>query len=131
MRAGPLLTGAAATGSNGHFTVGPRRPGLLDSHCGQDRHGARSRHRPQTRKEKAIFSARLLAIGGRVGQAEAMVFQVECPFCGEPGGVEIEAADFEPGEYVLVQDCEVCCRPWTVRVQRDPNGAITVSAERD
>ena len=131
MRAGPLLTGAAATGSNGHFTVGPRRPGLLDSHCGQDRHGARSRHRPQTRKEKAIFSARLLAIGGRVGQAEAMVFQVECPFCGEPGGVEIEAADFEPGEYVLVQDCEVCCRPWTVRVQKDANGAITVSAERD
>jgi hypothetical protein len=34
-------------------------------------------------------------------------------------------------ESVLVQDCEVCCRPWTVRVQKDPNGAITVSAERD
>ena len=58
-------------------------------------------------------------------------FPVECPFCGEPGGVEIELADFEPGEYVLVQDCEVCCRPWTVRVQRDANGAITVSVERD
>jgi len=66
-----------------------------------------------------------------VGQAKAMTFQVECPFCGEPGSVEIEPADFEPGEYVLVQDCEVCCRPWTVRVQMDPNGAITVSAERD
>ena len=74
------------------------------------RHGARSRHCPQTRKEEAIFNAGLLARGGRVGQAEAMVFQVECPFCGEPGGVEIEPADFEPGESVLVQDCEVCCR---------------------
>ena len=77
------------------------------------------------------FDEGKMATGGRVGQAEAMVFQVECPFCGEPGGVEIEPADFGPGEYVLVQDCEVCCRPWTVRVQRDPNGAITVSAERD
>ena len=85
--------------------------------------------RRPARKER--FSVGLLARGGRVGQAEAMVFQGECPFCGEPGGVEIEPADFEPGESVLVQDCEVCCRPWTVRVQRDPDGAITVSAERD
>jgi Cysteine-rich CPXCG len=82
-------------------------------------------------KKEAIFSAGLLARDSRVGQAEAMVFQVERPFCGEPGVVEIEPADFEPGESVLVQDCEVCCRPWTVRVQRDPSGAIMVSADRD
>ena len=48
-----------------------------------------------------------------------------------PAGQRTETAEIEPGECVLVQDCEVCCQPWTVRVQMDPNGAITVSVERD
>jgi len=47
------------------------------------------------------------------------------------GVVEIEPADFEPGENVLVQDCEVLLPARTVRVQMDPKGAITVSADRD
>ena len=81
--------------------------------------------------DPADLQCGLLGRGNSVGQTEAMVFQVECPFCGEPGVVEIEPADFEPGENVLVQDCEVCCRPWTVRIQMDPNGATTVSADRD
>lgn len=85
----------------------------------------------RTARGSAKELARLLARDGRLGQAVAMVFQVECPFCGEMGSVEIEPADFEPGEQVLVQDCEICCRPWSVRVQTESSGAITVSAERD
>ena len=37
---------------------------------------------------------------------------VSCPFCGE--SVEIYLEPDVRG--VLVQDCEVCCNPWNVRV---------------
>ena len=39
-------------------------------------------------------------------------FQVYCPYCGEQ--VEIYLEPDLMG--TLVQDCEVCCRPWKVRV---------------
>lgn len=39
-------------------------------------------------------------------------FLVTCPFCGEE--VEIYLEPDVRG--VLVQDCEVCCNPWQVRV---------------
>lgn len=41
-------------------------------------------------------------------------FLVECPYCFEE--VEIYLEPDVSG--VLVQDCEVCCRPWTVRIVR-------------
>lgn len=40
---------------------------------------------------------------------------VMCPYCGED--VEIYVEPDVRGTYV--QDCEVCCNPWTVRVHRD------------
>ena len=55
---------------------------------------------------------------------------VECPFCGEPGEV---AADFDPespGEQVFVQDCAVCCRPWTVTVHVGHDGEVTYAVDR-
>ncbi len=40
---------------------------------------------------------------------------VTCPYCGER--VELY---LEPDvEGAFVQDCEVCCNPWTVRVTMD------------
>ncbi len=39
-------------------------------------------------------------------------FQVTCPYCGEEVGIWIEA-DVNGS---FVQDCEVCCNPWLVRV---------------
>jgi hypothetical protein len=39
-------------------------------------------------------------------------FEVSCPYCGEPGEIYIEPDVLG----TLVQDCEVCCRPWQVRV---------------
>ena len=46
-----------------------------------------------------------------------MLDEVQCPFCGEPGEI---ADDYDPdavGEQVFVQDCAVCCNPWTVTVR--------------
>jgi len=42
-------------------------------------------------------------------------FTVACPYCGEH--VEIYLEPDVMG--TLVQDCEVCCRPWQVRVGYD------------
>ena len=42
-------------------------------------------------------------------------FPVTCPYCGEQVEIYVEP-DVEGG---LVQDCEVCCNPWFVRVYRD------------
>jgi hypothetical protein len=45
-------------------------------------------------------------------------FLVTCPYCGE--AVEIYV---EPDvEGLLVQDCEVCCNPWQLRVWSDDDG---------
>lgn len=42
-------------------------------------------------------------------------FVIVCPYCGETVGLFLEF-DVE-GD--LVQDCEVCCRPWRVEVTRN------------
>jgi hypothetical protein len=42
-------------------------------------------------------------------------FNVTCPYCGED--VEIYVEPDVLGTFV--QDCEVCCNPWRVRVSRD------------
>jgi len=42
-------------------------------------------------------------------------FTVSCPYCGE--FVELYVEPDVLG--TLVQDCEVCCRPWQVRVDYD------------
>jgi len=39
-------------------------------------------------------------------------FRVMCPFCGEEVDIYLEP----DVQGVLVQDCEVCCNPWQVRV---------------
>lgn len=40
-------------------------------------------------------------------------FEVMCPYCGETVTIYVEA-DLRGS---FVQDCEVCCNPWRVRVR--------------
>ena len=42
-------------------------------------------------------------------------FTVTCPYCGE----ELEIYLEPDVRGTLVQDCEVCCNPWQVRVTRE------------
>ena len=46
-------------------------------------------------------------------------FLVICPYCGEE--IEIYLEPDVGGR--LIQDCEVCCNPWLVRVTRSAEGA--------
>ncbi len=51
---------------------------------------------------------------------------IQCPYCSETVEIGIEA-DLR-GE--LVQDCEVCCRPWAMWVESNDAGEPQVSVER-
>lgn len=51
--------------------------------------------------------------------------RVTCPYCGEEVEIHIE----EDVRGTFVQDCEVCCNPWLVRVTRSAEG-IDVSIVR-
>ena len=50
---------------------------------------------------------------------------LDCPYCGEPVEVYLEADVF--GE--MIQDCEVCCNPWRMRVSR-PGGELSIAVDR-
>jgi hypothetical protein len=52
-------------------------------------------------------------------------FVVSCPYCGEE--IELYLEPDTRGD--LVQDCEVCCNPWLVRV-REENGERDVIVSR-
>jgi hypothetical protein len=47
-----------------------------------------------------------------------------CPYCGEPVEILLDAGGGDVQEYV--EDCEVCCRPWRVRVRYARDGGASV-----
>ncbi len=51
-----------------------------------------------------------------------------CPYCGEE--VEVAVEEGGAGSERYVEDCPVCCRPWTVFVTREEEEP-TVSLARD
>ena len=57
-----------------------------------------------------------------------LTHRTRCPYCGEPVAVEVDAALAKGAEYV--EDCPVCCRPWTVCVRAD-GGQIAIELKRD
>jgi hypothetical protein len=52
---------------------------------------------------------------------------VQCPYCGEAVEIALDPGSGTEQEYV--EDCEVCCQPWRVRVTYGPDGAAEVSLE--
>jgi uncharacterized Zn finger protein len=54
-------------------------------------------------------------------------FLVQCPYCGEE--LELYLEDDVRGD--LVQDCEVCCNPWLVRILDDDGERNVVVSRAD
>ncbi len=52
------------------------------------------------------------------------VAHVSCPYCGEAGELSVDPGGGALQEYV--EDCEVCCQPWLVRVRFDGEGQASV-----
>ena len=50
---------------------------------------------------------------------------VTCPYCAEQVSIALDPGSGESQEYV--EDCEVCCQPWHVRVEYNADGTATVS----
>ncbi|HTK55342.1 MAG TPA: CPXCG motif-containing cysteine-rich protein [Gemmatimonadales bacterium] len=53
--------------------------------------------------------------------------EVTCPYCGESVTVALDPGSGAAQEYV--EDCQVCCRPWTVTVNYAEDGTATVEVE--
>jgi len=51
---------------------------------------------------------------------------VTCPYCFE--SVEVYLEPDVSG--AMVQDCEVCCRPWQMHVRHDIDGDLVVDVQR-
>lgn len=51
---------------------------------------------------------------------------VTCPFCFESQLLVVDPST--SGHFV--QDCDVCCHPWSVHVSRDDDGNLMVNVER-
>lgn len=49
---------------------------------------------------------------------------VACPHCGEANEIGLDPGSGSMQEYV--EDCQVCCQPWQVRVVYGADGAATV-----
>jgi hypothetical protein len=50
--------------------------------------------------------------------------EVECPCCGAVSEIGLDPGGGSSQEYV--EDCEVCCRPWLVRVRYQDDGSAEV-----
>lgn len=54
--------------------------------------------------------------------------RVECPYCGEPITILLDAEDADTD---YVEDCQVCCRPMVVAVQSEGNGYLYATTRRE
>jgi hypothetical protein len=52
---------------------------------------------------------------------------VYCPYCGQAVEMTIDASGGETQEYV--EDCEICCQPWSVRVTIERDGTAHVDVQ--
>ena len=48
---------------------------------------------------------------------------IECPYCGEVISLALDAS---AGSQRYIEDCHVCCRPITVVLDVDADGAVHV-----
>jgi hypothetical protein len=61
-------------------------------------------------------------LGDGTAELEA---EVCCPACGEVNRIALDPGSGTSQEYV--EDCQVCCRPWLVRVRYRSDGTAEVS----
>lgn len=50
---------------------------------------------------------------------------IDCPYCGEPVTILVDGT-VPDQEYI--EDCEVCCRPMSLRVSVSADGSFRVDA---
>ena len=66
-------------------------------------------------------------LGSADADAWDTAVEVSCPCCGEVVTLGVDPAGGAVQAYV--EDCQVCCRPWQVRLSYDEHGAAHVWVE--
>lgn len=61
-------------------------------------------------------------LGDGTAETAATVY---CPYCNETVEISLDPSGGASQEYV--EDCEVCCQPWTVHVQYKEDGTAAVT----
>jgi hypothetical protein len=61
-------------------------------------------------------------LGDGTAETAATVY---CPYCNESVEIAIDPGGGSTQEYV--EDCEICCQPWTVNVEYQEDGSAEVS----
>jgi len=56
-----------------------------------------------------------------------MEAMVTCPYCGEANVIVIDESAGANQQYV--EDCQVCCQPWTVIVSAGADGEMEVAVQ--
>lgn len=70
------------------------------------------------------LDSELLELDSDEGSELAGTVDVSCPYCGAGVEMIVDAVGGDVQEYV--EDCEVCCQPWSVRVTLDRDGSASV-----
>jgi len=52
---------------------------------------------------------------------------VHCPYCGEENVIFVDPGSGTSQQYV--EDCQVCCNPWSVFVSFDAEGRASVDVQ--
>jgi len=61
-------------------------------------------------------------LGDGTADTEGTVY---CPYCGEVVEIALDPGSGPHQQYV--EDCQVCCQPWQVLVNYQPDGTAEVS----
>lgn len=54
--------------------------------------------------------------------------EIQCPYCGET--IEV-IVDCSAGSQKYIEDCEVCCRPITMKITIDSEGLPIIDPSRE
>ena len=69
----------------------------------------------------------VLEPGGALGGALIEFVSVECPYCWQSYGTQV---DLSGGSFTHVEDCQVCCQPIELECEVDQTGALTAVRAR-
>lgn len=53
---------------------------------------------------------------------------IACPYCGAPNEITLDPSGGRVQHYV--EDCQVCCQPWSVEVRYGRDGSADVTVEQ-
>jgi len=49
--------------------------------------------------------------------------EIRCPHCGQTFSLEVDTSEVEQ---ILVEDCNICCRPMTLTIRSEPGTVLDV-----